>query len=136
MAHRFPRADAAVPEARTFLRRVLREWNITDRSDDALYCLSELATNAILHAGPEGEHFDVEISLAEGRLRIEVRDLTRRKPHVQSPTPEDTSGRGLLLVDALADGWGVEPCVPYGKTVWTEFKIEERLGLPAGVTSC
>jgi anti-sigma regulatory factor (Ser/Thr protein kinase) len=136
VAQRFPRADAAVPEARTFLRRVLSKWGITDRFDDALYCLSELATNAVLHAGLEGEHFEVWVFFADGRLRLEVRDPTRRKPHVQSPTPDDTSGRGLLLVDALADGWGVEPCVPDGKTVWTEFKVEEQSGPPAGATPC
>ncbi|KUL26651.1 ATP-binding protein [Streptomyces regalis] len=101
-----------------------------------LYCLSELATNAIVHTGAEGEYFDVEVSLADGCLRVEVRDLTWRKPQVQSPTPNDTSGRGLLLVDALADGWEVEPCVPHGKTVWTEFKIEEPSPFPAGATPC
>lgn len=106
VTRRFPRADAAVPEARSFLRQVLAEWNITDRFDDALYCLSELATNAIVHGGAGGEHFDVQVTFTDSRLRIEVRDLAGRRPSMQSPDPDDTTGRGLLIVDALADGWG------------------------------
>lgn len=136
VTRRFPRADAAVPEARSFLRQVLAEWNITDRFDDALCCLSELATNAILYGGADGEHFVVEVAFADGCLRIEVRDLAQRTPSMKAPDLDDTAGRGLMIVDALSDGWGVEPCVPRGKTVWTEFKIDTEQDLPAGVNPC
>ncbi|MFD7283056.1 ATP-binding protein [Streptomyces sp. NPDC059862] len=136
VTRRFPRADAAVPEARSFLRQVLGDWNITDRFDDALYCLSELATNAIVHGGAGGEHFDVQVSFADNCLRIEVGDPAEGRPSMKSPDPDDTAGRGLLLVDALADGWGVVPCVPRGKAVWTEFKIETQQELPTGVRPC
>ncbi|MEU6573618.1 ATP-binding protein [Streptomyces sp. NPDC046805] len=134
VAHRFPRADAAVPEARSFLRQVLADWNISDRLDDALNCLSELATNAVVHAGASAGHFDVEVGFLDGCLRIEVRDLSRQTPTRKSPDADDPTGRGLLIVDALSDGWGVEPCVRGGKTVWTEFKIEAEQGLSAGVS--
>ncbi|WP_103534655.1 ATP-binding protein [Streptomyces sp. SM11] len=133
---RFSRADAAVPEARSFLRHVLSEWDIIDRSDDALLCLSELATNAIRHAVPQGGYFLVAASLIDGRLRVEVHDQSGRLPHINCPDAEDVSGRGLLLVDALADGWGVQPRVPSGKTVWTEFKIETRHKSAAGAIPC
>nr|WP_308457926.1 ATP-binding protein [Streptomyces sp. SM11] len=115
---------------------MLSEWDIIDRSDDALLCLSELATNAIRHAVPQGGYFLVAASLIDGRLRVEVHDQSGRLPHINCPDAEDVSGRGLLLVDALADGWGVQPRVPSGKTVWTEFKIETRHKSAAGAIPC
>ncbi|MCP3821901.1 ATP-binding protein [Streptomyces sp. A3M-1-3] len=125
-----------MPEARSFLRHVLSEWDIIDRFDDAVLCLSELATNAIRHGVPQGGYFLVKASLIDGRLRIEVHDQSGLLPRVKCPEADDVSGRGLLLVDALADGWGVEPRVPCGKTVWTEFKIEIRQEPAAGVIPC
>ncbi|MEU6706503.1 ATP-binding protein [Streptomyces wuyuanensis] len=132
-AQRFPRVDGAVPEARSFLGGVLEEWEITDRSDDAVLCLSELATNAVRHAARGG--FAVEVSLDEGRLRIEVHDTGAGEPHVGQPSRDDTDGRGLLIVSSLADGWGVTPHAPCGKTVWTEFKTDESK-TPIGVIPC
>ncbi|GGO55297.1 hypothetical protein GCM10012286_67070 [Streptomyces lasiicapitis] len=69
-------------------------------------------------------------------MRVAVHDPTRRQPQVQNATTDDTNGRGLMLVNALADGWGVEPRVPCGKTVWSEFKIDTRQGSPNGATPC
>ncbi|WP_217161821.1 ATP-binding protein [Streptomyces sp. AC512_CC834] len=132
-AQRFPRTDGAVPEARSFLGGVLEEWEISDRSADVVLCLSELATNAVRHVA-RGE-FAVEVSLDEGRLRVEVHDTGAGEPHVGQPSQDDTDGRGLLIVSSLADGWGVVPHAPCGKTVWTEFKTDES-ETPFGVNPC
>ncbi|MBT2466549.1 ATP-binding protein [Streptomyces sp. ISL-66] len=133
VAQRFPRADGAVPEARSFLGGVLEEWEITDRSDDAVLCLSELATNAVRHAACGG--FVVEVSLGDCRLRVEVHDAGAGVPRTGRPSDDDTDGRGLLIVSSLADGWGVTPHDPCGKTVWTEFKTEQST-TPIGVITC
>lgn len=136
VGQRFPGADASVPEARSFLRHVLSEWEVTDRADDMLTGVSELATNAVRHGLPPGGRFAVEVSLDDGCLRIEVHDATWRHPRMSRPTAEATAGRGLLLVNALADVWGVKPHAVSGKTVWTEFKVKTRQELPSGATRC
>jgi anti-sigma regulatory factor (Ser/Thr protein kinase) len=119
----FPREAVGVPEARSFVREVLGAWGVTDRFDDMLTCVSELATNVVRHDETHGRSFHVALSGRDGLLRVEVRDASRRHPVVKSPSADSTSGRGLLLVNELADGWGVEPRSPYGKVVWAEFKI-------------
>ncbi|MDH2387645.1 ATP-binding protein [Streptomyces sp. HNM0663] len=124
VAQRFPRADGAVPEARSFLGGVLEEWKVTDRSDDAVLCLSELATNAVRHGAHGG--FLVKVSLDDGRLRVGVHDAGAGAPGLARPSDDDTDGRGLLIVSSLADGWGVTPHNSCGKTVWTEFKTDEN----------
>lgn len=119
----FRREAVAVPKARSFVRRTLDEWGVTERCDDMLICVSELTANVIRHDETLDRSFVVALSGSNGLLRIEVYDASRRRPHVQSPSSDSTTGRGLLLVNELADGWGVEPRDPRGKIVWTEFKI-------------
>jgi serine/threonine-protein kinase RsbW len=100
-----------------------------------LLCVSELATNAVRHGVPSGGHFLIKVDTLDGRLRIEVHDMSRRGPQVQQPSADDTTGRGLLLIETLADEWGVSPRAPRGKVVWTEFKIETQQA-PAGANPC
>ncbi|MFK0217962.1 ATP-binding protein [Streptomyces vinaceus] len=133
VAQRFPRADGAVPEARSFLGDVLEEWKVTDRSDDAVLCLSELAANAVRHGKQCG--FLVEVLLDDERLRVEVYDAGAGAPRLARPSDDDTAGRGLLIVSSLADGWGVTPHDSCGKTVWTEFKTDES-STRVGVIRC
>lgn len=74
---------------------------------------SELATNCVLHA-----HTDFELTVhAQGEIRVEVRDSGRGRPTVLSPSPRDPSGRGLRIVEAMSDTWGVTPATG-GKAVW------------------
>lgn len=125
----FHREAAAVPEARSFVRRTLDTWGITERSDDMLACVSELTTNVVRHDETLEASFLVTLSGREDLLRIEVHDASRRRPQMRMPDVDSTTGRGLLLVNELADGWGVEPRNPRGKVVWTEFKIAPQQGL-------
>lgn len=86
---------------------------------------SELVTNAVLHAGPP---IQLELSWSTGRVRVAVTDGGADRPVARSPELEETSGRGLMIVSALAEGWGVEP-VPAGKRVWAEVVAGAGSGL-------
>ncbi|MEC3995271.1 ATP-binding protein [Actinacidiphila sp. DG2A-62] len=125
----FLREAVAVPEARSFVRDVLDAWGVSERCDDVLTCVSELATNVVRHDETHGRSFHVALSGRDGLLRIEVHDASRRHPVIKSPGADSTTGRGLLLVNELSDGWGVEPQDPRGKVVWTEFKIAAAQGV-------
>jgi len=109
--------------AREFTREALMDWAAVERSDDVLLCVSELATNALLHGVPPGRGFGLRLALhPDGVLRVEIHDSGPgevRRPD-EAP-PESEHGRGLLLVAAVADKWGVEERDP-GKIVWCELR--------------
>lgn len=86
---------------------------------DAQLVVSELASNAVLHAGSP---FSVSVRFEPGCVRIEVQDWNPRLPVMREPGTAARSGRGLRLVDAVASDWGVEPG-PDGKTVWAELPL-------------
>ncbi|MFB7895015.1 ATP-binding protein [Streptomyces xiamenensis] len=116
------RRRSSVPRARRLARSVLTDWTIDpDVTDRAELVISELVTNAIRVRVP-GDRL-VEMRLvrphADQRLLLEVSDAGPGKPLVRVPDEDEPNGRGLLLVEALADYWG---CAPrdggIGKTVW------------------
>ena len=86
--------------------------------DDVLLLVSELVTNAVVHAAsPAVVRLDADIE----RIKVAVADLDGDKaPSVKEPDPLSSSGRGVLLVDRLAARWGVEPQCK-GKVVWFEL---------------
>jgi hypothetical protein len=91
-----------------------------DTLHNALLVVSELVSNAVAHAGTE---ISVGISLKEhGVVRIEVSDGRTWPPRPRAVTPDSVGGRGLLLVEALSDRWGVETRAE-GKTVWAEIAV-------------
>ncbi|WP_299537937.1 ATP-binding protein [uncultured Streptomyces sp.] len=114
------RRRRSVAGAREFVRTAVLEWGFAARLDDVLLCVSELATNALLHGVPPGRGYLVRVEPSAGMrgLRVEVHDSGGGLPAVR--VPEGEGGRGLLLVEAFADRWGVSGRVP-GKTVWCEF---------------
>ncbi|MFB7935413.1 ATP-binding protein [Streptomyces sp. NPDC056039] len=81
---------------------------------------SEVIANAILHTDAP---CDVAVTRTEERLRVEVTDTEPSLPSAGKAGPDDESGRGLLLVNALADAWGTRP-EPTGKTTWFEITPE------------
>ncbi|MGW0885347.1 ATP-binding protein [Streptomyces sp. NPDC002671] len=81
---------------------------------------SEVITNAVLHsAGP----CDVVVTRTAEQLRVEVTDADPTLPSAVAAGTNDENGRGLLLVDALADAWGMQP-ESEGKTTWFEIRLE------------
>ncbi|MFI1762365.1 ATP-binding protein [Streptomyces sp. NPDC020800] len=118
---RFPRTRRSVRAARAFALDTLTEWGYLDRHDDVRLCVSELATNAVLHGVPPGREFCLAV-VGDGPLvRVEVRDSGGGRPEAVQGSPEACGGRGLRPVMALADDFGVTVHNP-GKTVWTVFK--------------
>ena len=117
----YRRERRSVPAARAFAHEVLADWGVCERADDVALCVSELATNALVHGAPPGRGFLLRLLPCGGGVRVEVHDSGHGVPAV--PLDEgwsDESGRGLLLVSELADKWGVAERSP-GKVVWCEW---------------
>jgi anti-sigma regulatory factor (Ser/Thr protein kinase) len=122
MRYAVGRADLpAVAETRRLLRDRLRRWGVPALVDTTELLATELLTNALRHT-PGGA--EVVATLSKGprrRLRVEVRDSAAGRPRPRHPRPDEaTSGRGLMLVEALADEWGVRQDAA-GKAVWFEL---------------
>lgn len=110
-------------------------------ADTAALLVAELAANAVTHGRVPGRDFELRLVLTPATLTIDVSDTRgeRRPPQpaarLTPPGPEDTAGRGLLLVDALADRWTVLARSPVGKTVRAELDLRPAWPLapsPAG----
>lgn len=113
-----PATTASVPEARRFVRTTLRSWEREDLAESAALVVSELATNAVLHARST---FVVRLLLdGEGRVRVEVTDASARRPDRRAHSTDASTGRGLAIVAELAVAWGVDTGGD-GKTVWAEL---------------
>ncbi|RMB83274.1 ATP-binding protein [Streptomyces shenzhenensis] len=118
----FDARPESVSQARSFTSEALADWGLPDRAEDVRLCVSELATNALVHGTAPGHGFLVKLDADEDVVRLEVHDSRRQHPEARQAAGTDTSGRGLILVNALADGWGVEDRTPVGKIVWSCFK--------------
>lgn len=104
----------SVPEARAFVLAALEGSVAVHRSDDVALAATELVTNAVLHGR---EPIGVTVRAVEAGVRIEVRDGSALSPAFSMLDPTAVTGRGLLLVSAVADRWGVDPDGE-GKVVW------------------
>ncbi|MFJ3498206.1 ATP-binding protein [Streptomyces sp. NPDC086091] len=95
--------------------------------ETAEHLIAELAANAATHGRFPGRDFRLALLVDAATLRIEVTDTRGDDlPHRRVPGPEDESGRGLLLIEALADRWGVERGPFPRKTVWAELDLAKR----------
>ncbi|WRZ47679.1 ATP-binding protein [Streptomyces sp. NBC_01314] len=119
LKRRLGRADLrAVPEARRALRELLRQWGRPGRSEIAELLTSELVTNALIHTDHDAV---LTATVSPCGLHVEVRDFVGRRPKPRVPNADDsTHGRGLFLVQALADAWGVRTH-GVGKSVWFDL---------------
>jgi anti-sigma regulatory factor (Ser/Thr protein kinase) len=119
----YRRERRSVPAARAFARETLVDWGVRGRADDVVLCVSELATNALLHGVPPGRGFLLRLLPCGDGVRVEVHDSGGGVPAVPlDPDGADEGGRGLLLVSELADKWGVAEREP-GKVVWFECAV-------------
>ncbi|KAA0941560.1 MULTISPECIES: ATP-binding protein [Streptomyces] len=119
LRRRLPRCDLrAVPEIRRAMRDLLAQWGRPGRSETAELLTSEIVTNALVHTDREAV---VTATVGPRGLHVEVRDFEARRPRLRVPDVRDgTHGRGLVLVQSLADAWGVR-VHGVGKAVWFEL---------------
>ncbi|MGA4845917.1 ATP-binding protein [Streptomyces sp. G5(2025)] len=119
LRRRLGRADlSAVSEVRGALREFLRRWGKPAGADIAELLTSELVTNALVHTDHDAI---VTATLSRRSLCVEVRDFVGRRPEPRVPDADSgTNGRGLVLVQSLADAWGVR-AHGVGKVVWFEL---------------
>ena len=103
--------------ARRFTAETLGGWGATELADTAVLLVSELVTNAVLHARSSSE---LVVRRVETGIRVEVRDESASAPTVKSYSVDAGTGRGLLLVESLAARWGSQPNA-FGKSVWFEL---------------
>jgi CheY-like chemotaxis protein/anti-sigma regulatory factor (Ser/Thr protein kinase) len=109
---------ADVPAARRFLSEHLRRWGCPELIEDAHVVVTELVSNAFLHAGTRCE---LRAGLTDRALRLQVTDYGVGMPDPRPADERAEHGRGLLLVSALSVGWGVEVLPDGGKVVWAEL---------------
>lgn len=89
----------------------------------ALLVLSELTTNAVRHGRVPGRYYEVRMAYdGEKLIGIEVSDPSEGLPVITDATPDAESGRGLAIVGAFAEAWGVRERV-VGKTVWARVRL-------------
>lgn len=114
-------ATASVPVGRRFVTSVLHSWRQSELAEagDVELITSELVGNAVRHGRRE---VTVLVGYDAGRLRVGVGDGSRQLPHARQANADDVSGRGLLIVEALAAAVGVSHTVG-GKRVWAEVDV-------------
>jgi anti-sigma regulatory factor (Ser/Thr protein kinase) len=121
---------SSVGQAREFAASMLgRSW---PGLDDVLLMTSEIASNAVRHtASADASGFDVTVAVSEHGVRVEIADKgSSSEPRITDAGGEPdllTTGRGLRLVDALADRWGYDGD-ELGRVVWFEVTIKPDVG--------
>lgn len=116
---RLATGEAGLAMARRFVVRATVAAGWEDHVDDVALLTSELATNAVLHGQ---RPIAVTVDAGETRLRVEVKDAAPALPVELDIDPETEHGRGLAIVEAVADEWGAERVHGNGKVVWAELR--------------
>ncbi|MFF2410727.1 SpoIIE family protein phosphatase [Streptomyces sp. NPDC058092] len=114
----------ALSSARHMIRAAARAWGAKTRADEVELAADELITNALMHTDGGAIATIRVLTGSERRLRVDVEDRSSALPRRRDAGEAGVSGRGLMLVDRLADLWGVESR-GVGKCVWCEFVIPE-----------
>lgn len=121
VTRQLPARPTSVHLARRFSRQLLATWEVPDALTRSVeLVVSELVTNAARHSE---DALEVALERLPDRVRVAVTDSSHRLPVGGAPVEEDaTSGRGLMLVEAVASRWGVESS-GLSKQVWAEFDL-------------
>ncbi|MGC0317463.1 ATP-binding protein [Kitasatospora acidiphila] len=117
--HRLVRSPQAPARARHLLALFLRQ---VEGGEHYLYSgrliVSELVTNAFQHGTRPGNRIPVNFRVEDGYLYVSVEDASSEKPIPRQATPDEKTGRGLLMIEVLSEEWGVSPREGIGKQVW------------------
>ncbi|MFD4785794.1 ATP-binding protein [Streptomyces sp. NPDC058459] len=135
---------SAVPVGRAFVRQTLGHWNLHDHMDDAALVASELLTNAVEATGfPHPNHpawqvsaehvIAVQLRAVDDVLHVEVWDRSAKLPTMRTPAADAEGGRGLHLIEALAERWNVYRPPAGGKVVWAHLALTAPPAPPASV---
>ncbi|AKJ11974.1 phosphatase [Streptomyces incarnatus] len=121
-----------IAEARRHVRELLHDWASAEQVDSAVLLVSEMVTNVLVHTDTDALLL-AEVTGETGTrgLRVQVTDAGDDLPHKRRPGELASSGRGLMLVELLADAWGVDPRGE-GKSIW--FELYESGGAAGGVS--
>lgn len=112
-----PAQTVSVPTARRWVGSLLTEWGFSDAGWTAGCVVSELATNACLHARTA---FTLAVRLEGDEVVLEISDSSLAVPQQRQYGGHATTGRGLHLVESLSRSWGVQRHVD-GKTIWVRL---------------
>jgi anti-sigma regulatory factor (Ser/Thr protein kinase) len=115
-----PPVQASVPASRRLVLELLHVWGVPHDREDAALLVTELVANVVDHVGGEAD-LTLEISLSGSWLRIAVADGSAIPPVVQELSHDRPRGRGLRMVQAIADRWGAEGHRG-GKRVWLDLR--------------
>lgn len=102
-----PCAEASATEAKQLVRTALSAWALDHLADTSSLMVCELVANAVRHTRSRSIRVQVDRP-SPGWVRLAVVDKSSRTPELRKPEEADEHGRGLLLIDALADRWGYD----------------------------
>ena len=115
-----PPVATSVPAARHLVKEVLRAWEVPHDREDAALLVTELVANVVDHAHGDA-NFTLELSVSDTGLRIAVIDGSSIRPVVQELSHDRPRGRGLRLVESIAERWGADDH-DGGKRVWFDLR--------------
>jgi DNA-binding NarL/FixJ family response regulator len=121
--HDLPADVRSAGAARRMVRRALEGWCDDDLIDDIALCVSELVTNAVVHASSAPR---VLVHVRPTVIHIEISDDSEALPVLRGAGPQDTSGRGMAILGTLSERWGSYRRSGGGKTVW--FDVTRATG--------
>jgi chemotaxis response regulator CheB len=120
---RLPADLRSAGDARQLVRSTLDGWTDSDRIDDIVLCVSELVTNAVVHAASSPQ---VMVHVRPAVIHVEVSDSSEALPVPRDAGPADTSGRGMSILSGYSDRWGSLRRSGGGKTVWFDVARGHR----------
>ena len=116
--------EASATRSRHDLKLTLYAWGLEDLVDSACLAITELVANAVRHCRLPGGLIEVTVLRSgESQVRIAVQDSCPSPVSKREVTPDEESGRGLFLVEAVSSSWGSTP-LPQGKLVWAEISSQ------------
>lgn len=117
----------SVAVARATVRGYLASVGVTDPGP-AVLLVSELVSNAVMHPAVNSGPIELTVDVDSGCVHIEVEDADPRPPVARVHQVDDEFGRGLMIVDQLADAWGWSPLRDNGKRVWCDISAGSSAG--------